>query len=639
VSGGFLAQAFVYLGAAVITVPLARRLGLGSVLGYLIAGALVGPWGLGLVGSEGQDVMHVAEFGVVMMLFVVGLELQPALLWRMRTDILGLGGLQVVLTALAVAAAGLALGLDPRTGLAAGLVLAMSSTAIVIQSLEERGLMRTRGGEQCFSVLLFQDMAVIPILALLPLLAIAPAGAPAGEHGTAWVDQLPLWGRSLAVVGGVGAIVLGGRTLVGPAFRLVARSGIREIFTAAALLLVVGIALLMGQLGLSPALGTFLAGVVLAQSEYRHELETDIEPFKGLLLGLFFLAVGATIDFGMILDRPGLILALVLGLVVLKFLVLLVAGRLLGNRMEHSLLAGLALAQGGEFAFVLFSFARQQGVLEPALVDPLVAAVALSMAVAPLLFVVHAKWVLPRFAGGGGASRPEDDIDRELPVIIAGFGRVGSTVGRFLQANGIQATYLDLDPDNVDLLRRLGLKVYYGDASRVDLLHAAGAGRARLLIVAVDQPDKTLELVRTVRRHFPGLPMLVRTHGWRDSYAVLDEGVAGVYRETLDSALRLGTDALAALGVPHYQAVRARRSFRRHDERNLRELATLRHDADRLLEGARQRITDLEQRIKAEEDGLAREKDLGWDAQSLIEEFGALQKAAREAAAREKGSS
>ncbi|MCK5376778.1 MAG: cation:proton antiporter, partial [Acidobacteria bacterium] len=359
---GFFFQALVFLAAAVISVPVAKRLGLGSVLGYLIAGVVIGPFGIGLVGEEGQDVLHFAEFGVVLMLFLIGLELQPSVLWRLRTSILGLGGLQMGLTAAVICGLGMALGLDWRSSLAVGLILALSSTAIVLQTLQEKDLMKTGGGKSAFAVLLFQDIAVIPLLAMLPLLALPGAVVrSAGAHGTTWVEGLPGWATTLVVVAVVAAIVVAGRYLIRPAFRFIARARVPEVFTAAALLIVIGIALLMTRIGLSPALGTFLAGVVLATSEYRHELEGDIEPFKGLLLGLFFIAVGAGIDFDQVTAQPRLVIGLVVALIVVKFVVLMVLGRLFRMGFDQNLLFSFALAQSGEFAFVLFSFATQQG--------------------------------------------------------------------------------------------------------------------------------------------------------------------------------------------------------------------------------------------------------------------------------------
>jgi CPA2 family monovalent cation:H+ antiporter-2/glutathione-regulated potassium-efflux system ancillary protein KefC/glutathione-regulated potassium-efflux system protein KefB len=620
--GGFFYQAFVYLAAAVVTVPIAKRLGLGSVLGYLIAGIAIGPFALDFVGEKGQDILHFAEFGVVMMLFLVGLELEPSRLWRMRAPILGLGGLQVVVTAVAIALGGIGLGLPWQSALAVGLTLALSSTAIVLQTLSEKGLMPTRAGRSSFSVLLFQDVAVIPILAILPLLAVQRAAHAPGHHGaTTWVEGLPGWAQTLAVLCAVGAIVLAGRFLVVPVFRVIARTRLRELLTAAALLLMIGIALLMSRVGLSPALGTFLAGVVLANSEYRHQLETDIEPFKGLLLGLFFIAVGASIDFNLIVGDPGLIASLVAGLVVLKLIVLLILGKLFKLSLDQNLLFAFALAQGGEFGFVLFSFASQQGVLPDELVAPLVAVVAVSMAMAPLLMLVNEKLIQPRFGTREAVAREADEIHEKNPVIIAGFGRFGHIVGRLLLANGVGTTVLDVDSDQVDMLRKLGLEVFYGDASRVDLLRAAGAEHAKVLIVAVDGKEKTLEIVRSAQQHFPHLRILSRAHGRAHAYDLLEAGVEHVYREMFDTSLRVGVDALCMLGFRRHQALRATRKFRGHDESSVRELAGMRKDRKAYILRARELIQSVEQMIRSEvEQGRRPELDAAWDATGLIEE-------------------
>ncbi len=625
-SDNFLAQAFVYLAAAVVAVPIAKRLGLGSVLGYLIAGVVIGPFGLGLLGEGGEDVMHFAEFGVVMMLFVVGLELEPSLLWRLRGPILGMGGLQVLGTAAIVTAIAVLAGLPWQQALAIGLTLACSSTAIVLQSLQEKGLLRTAGGQSSFAVLLFQDIAVIPMLALFPLLAVAPHGAEAGAAGehaeaTTWISGLPAWAQTLAVLAAVGAVALSGRYLVRPALRAVAATRLRELFTAAALLLVIGIALLMTQVGLSPALGTFLAGVVLANSEYRHELESDIDPFKGLLLGLFFIAVGASIDFGLILSQPLLIVGLVLAIMAVKFGVLFAVGRIFKLSLDQNLLLAFALPQVGEFAFVLFSFANQQGVLDTTITSPLVAAVALSMALTPLLLLLNERVVQPRFGTGEQAAGEPDTIDERSPVIIAGFGEFGATVGRLLRANGVKATVLDLDSDRVDLLRKMGMEVYYGDASRYDLLLSAGADEARLLVLALDSPERTLELVHTARSHFPHLRIMARAFAWNDAHDLLAAGVEHVYRQSLDTAARAGTDALRLLGARAYTAQRAAQTFVRHDEESLHALTSTRAaDRSSYLSAARQRIEDLERMMVADRAEPALSRDLGWDPESLREE-------------------
>ncbi len=608
-----LFHAFIYLAAAVVAVPLAKRFGLGSVLGYLLAGVLIGPHALDLVGEQADHVMHFAEFGVVMMLFLVGLELDPARLWAMRTQLLGLGGLQVLGTALACTALGWALGLGLRLPFAVGLILAMSSTAIVLQSLQERGLLRTPAGEATFAVLLFQDIAVIPILALLPLLAVGPAEGAAAATGVA---ALPGWQKTLLVLLAVGSVVAAGRYLINPLFRRIAATGLRELFTAAALLLVVGISLLMQAVGLSAALGTFVAGVVLANSEYRHELEADIEPFKGLLLGLFFITVGAAIDFDLLRAEPGLIFGLVAGLLVLKFAVLFALSRIFKLAAPEGLLFSFALAQGGEFAFVLLTFVVDHRVLTAAQSAPLVAAVALSMAVTPLLFLFNERVVQPRFARRAGPAREADTIDasaHDHPVIIAGFGRFGHIVGRLLRANHIGTTVLDLDGDHVEIVRRLGIKVFYGDATRLDLLHAAGAAKAKAIVIALDQEDKAVALVELVQKHFPHLKIFARATGRVHAYEFQRRGVTSFYRETLGSSLDLGTDLLRTLGLRAHQAHRAAQAFKRHDEQALRDLAQYWDDDEAYFRHARNGIEAFERMFESDAKSGRPAGDPGWD--------------------------
>ncbi len=617
-------QAVVYLGAALLVVPIATRLGLGSVLGYLLAGLLIGPWGLHLVGDEGQDVMHFAELGVVMMLFLVGLELDPSTLWRLRGPILGLGGLQVSGTAAVVALVALALGLPWQQAVAIGLIVAMSSTAIALQTLAEKGLMKSDAGQKSFAVLLFQDIAVIPMLAAFPLLATVTVGGGGdgeGHGGGSFVDHLPAWQHAAVVLGAILAVVVAGRFLVRPAMRAVARTGLREMFTAAALLLVVGVTLLMSLVGLSPALGTFLAGVVLANSEYRHELESDIEPFKGLLLGLFFIAVGASIDFGLVIDTPGTILGLLVGAIALKVGVLAVLARAFRTPPDQRAIFAVALAQVGEFAFVLFTFAGQSGVLPDTIIGPMVAVTALSMAASPLLVALNERYVLPRLAPAAAAT-PESNVeDEHNPVIIAGYGRFGQITGRFLRGNGIGATAVDVDSELMGVLAEFGQKVFYGDAARLDLLRAAGAGTAQILIVAVDDHAKTMAIVHTAQKHFPHLTLLARARGRTEAYELLDAGVE-VYRETFDTALRVGVDALRALGANAHAAHRSARTFRRYDEVTMRELAALRNDRAMLVKTARERVAALSAALQADQAGVRGLADHGWDSETIREGLG-----------------
>lgn len=618
----FLFQTMVFLAAAVLLVPIANRLGLGSVLGYLLAGVVIGPFVIGFVNNEGEQIMHFAEFGVVMMLFLVGLELEPALLWRMRKTILGLGGLQVLLTTAVMSGIALAIGQSWNEALAIGMILAMSSTAIVLQTLNEKGLMRTAAGQRSFAVLLFQDIAVIPILAILPLLAMSSSGTGATHDSDTLISHLPAWAQTLAVLGAVAIVIAGGQFLVRPLMRIVARTRLRELFSATALLIVVAIAVLMTQVGLSPALGTFLAGVVLANSEYRHELESDLEPFKGLLLGLFFMAVGASIDFNLIASQPLLIGGLVLVIMLIKTLILLGLGKYFKLSIEQNMIFAIGLSQVGEFAFVLLSFVQQEQILSTDTAGLLIAVVAISMALTPLAVLFNEKVILPRV---GTTEEPEgreaDVIAEKNPVIIAGFGRFGNTVGRFLRANGIGTTVLDIDSDRVDLLRKMGIKVYYGDASRYDLLNAAGAQDAQIIIIALDAAEKNRELVETVKKHFPHLHILVRAFDRPDTYELMDAGVLHIYRETVDTSLRTGVDALRLLGIRAYRAERAARKFLKYDERALKSLAAVRDDQKAYIDTVRQRIEELEDLMQADLRDKAMESDDGWDPEALRAEI------------------
>jgi CPA2 family monovalent cation:H+ antiporter-2 len=615
----FLFQALVYLAAAVVMVPLAKKLGLGSVLGYLVAGIVIGPAVMGFIGQEGEDVMHFAEFGVVMMLFIIGLELEPELLWKLRKPIVGLGGLQVLVTAVIIGLIATLVGLPWKPALALGMILSLSSTAIVLQTLNEKGLMKSSAGQSSFAVLLFQDIAVIPMLAFFPLLAIYPAVGVDTSHNT-FVGNLPGWAQTLIVLGSVAAIIILGRFLIRPLMRIVAAARLREIFTATALLLVVGIAVLMTQVGLSPALGTFVAGVVLADSEYKHELESDIEPFKGLLLGLFFIAVGASINFSLILSEPLLILGLVLALMTVKGLVLFGLGKIFGISFNQNALFAVALSQVGEFAFVLFSISLQEGILPKNIVDSMMAVVAISMAMTPLMLMLHEKVFERMFRNKASApEREADAITEHNPVIIAGFGHFGNTIGRFLRAHGIKTTVLDIDSDRVDLLRRMGFKVHYGDASRYDLLHAAGADKAKLIIIALEPEEKRLEMIETIKKHFPNLRMLVRSTNRWDAYNQMNAGMLHIYRETIDTALRLGVDVMKMLGYRAYTAQRAARLFFKHDEANLKKLSSIKDD-DEYIVTARAYIEEIEKMMQADMANTELTEEEGWDEESLIAE-------------------
>ncbi len=582
----WLLNSLIYLGAAVLAVPLARLLGLGSIIGYLGAGIAIGPWGLALV-TDGRAILQFAEFGVVLMLFLVGLELDPKRLWALRRPIFGWGSVQLLGSTALMAAAAMAFGAGWQLAVVAALGLAMSSTAIGLGVLNERNLLQTTAGQSVLSVSLFQDIAAIPILALLPLLAVAAAAAGAGDGGgSAWLQAAKALGMVLA-------IVFGGRLLLRPALRWIAGSRTPEVFTAAALLLVVATAALMQSVGLSMALGAFLAGVLLAESEYRRELETDLEPFKGLLLGLFFIAVGMGIDFAVVLQQPARVAAIVAGFLLLKALLLLGMVRWMPIPRAERTVFVVLLAQGGEFGFVVLQGALAVNALDTATTSLLVACVALSMLLTPLLLVVAdraARW-RPAVAA---AALPDIPPEQQAPVIIAGFGRYGQIIGRLLQANGLTATVLDHDAEQIEALRRFGWKAYYGDATRLDLLRVAGAGRARVLVLAIDDVAQSLACATVLRQHFPALTLVARARN-ADHYARLRAlGVQHIERETLDSALMSGRSVLELMGFERHAARNQALRFRRHSVELLDAMAPHIADESRLIAMARQGRQQLE---------------------------------------------
>lgn len=583
---GFLFSASIYLGAAVLAVPLAARLGLGSVLGYLAAGILIGPV-LGLVGAETKDLQHFAEFGVVMMLFLIGLELEPRALWDMRHRLIGLGGLQIALTTAAFMGGAMMLGQIWSVSLAVGLIFALSSTAIVLQTLSEKGLMRTAGGRSTFSVLLTQDIAVIPMLALLPLLAL-PASMTlksdgsidrhlqdthgAGHSTLSLVEGLPGWGVTLVTLGAIGAIILAGVYLAQPVFRFIHAARLREMFTAVALLIVVGISFLMMLVGLSPALGAFLAGVVLASSEFRHQLETDIEPFKGLLLGLFFITVGAGINFAVLERDPLGILSLTVAVILIKGLVLYALSRLFKLDGRDRWLFTLGLAQAGEFGFVLTSFSLAQNVIPVALSERILLIIALSMLITPLLFILMD--FISKYAGGPSQHPIEDDeIDLDGPVIIAGIGRFGQIVNRLVGSAGFKTVVIDHDLKTIELMRRFGFKAFLGDPTRPDMLRAAGLADARVLVVALDDPASTLKLVAYARKERPDLHIIARAQDRSDVFRLYNAGANDIVREMFDSSLRAGRYVLENIGLSEFEAAEAEKTFYAHDRHAIRELA------------------------------------------------------------------
>ncbi len=619
-STGFLFQALVFMGAAILLVPIIKKIGLSSVLGYLIAGIIIGPYVLDFAGKNGQDIMHAAEFGVVMMLFLIGLELNPRKFWEMRKAIVGLGTLQMLGTTLLLFFIFVSMQWAWQMALAVALAFSMSSTAIVLQTLKEKNLSRTSSGEASFAVLLFQDIAVIPILAFLPLLETGISAKIADtSHSSIFADQ-PAWLQATSVIVAVILILLIGKYLVVPLLRFVSKTNMRELFVATALFLVVGVAALMQLVGLSPALGTFIAGVVLANSEFRHQLESDIEPFKGLLLGLFFMSVGVTIDFAQIVSEPVTIAILVLISLIVKFSVLFLIGKKYKMSSDQKFLFAFGMSQVGEFAFLLMSFSNQIGLISNDWIAKLMAVVAITMALTPLLLLLNEKLIEPNFGTKPVEnSIPADTIDKHHKVIIAGFGHFGSTIGRFLKANGIQATILDNDSDRVELLRKMGFEVYYGDATRLDLLEAAKASEVELLIAAIDPPEVNEELIRTVREHFPNITILARAKNRFDAYELMDMGVKHIYRETLYTAVHLGIDALEKLGFRKYTATRQGQKFIEFDELALKKLAEKRHDMKDYVLSVREQIQWQEQTLQNDLNLALQETDTSWDSEHLRE--------------------
>jgi len=613
---GFLAQAIVYLAAAVLCVPVAKRLGLSSILGYLIAGILIGPFVLGLIGQRGEDVMHFAEFGVVMMLFLIGLELEPAQFWSLRKVILGMGGLQMVGTSALLFGIFQIIGWQWQTALVVALCFAMSSTAIVLQTLKERGNSKSTMGQSAFSVLLFQDIAIIPILALLPLLVVS-GGSLEGQVGHSLIDNFPAWLQTLVVFGAVGLVYFAGKFLVVPLLRIVAQTRLHELFTASSLLLVLAVAFMMQAVGLSPALGTFLAGVVLANTEFRHELETDLAPFKGLLLGLFFIGVGASINFSLIMESPWLIMALGALVTAAKFVVLFGVGRVYRLSNDQNLLFAFGLSQVGEFAFILLSFAAQINLIDGKLANQMMAITAVSMFATPFLLLFNQRVIDPYFGVKQVEPDAGDEVDEQNPVIIAGFGHFGSTIGRLLKANGIPTTILDHDSDRVSLLRRMGFKVYYGDATRAELLEAAGIGQARLFIAAIDSPETNAAIIETVRKKYPQIKVLARARNRMDAYELIEHGVENIYRETLYTAVHLGVDALIQLGHRRYSATRQGQKFIHYDERSLRKLAKSRHDRKEYALSVKEEIELQEQLLQNDVLANLLTDDHAWDSAEM----------------------
>jgi glutathione-regulated potassium-efflux system ancillary protein KefC len=603
-SHGFLYSALIFLACAVVFVPICQRLGLGSVLGYLLGGIAIGPWGFGLIANV-EDILHFSEFGIVLFLFLIGLELEPKRLWSLRVPIFGLGTLQVLLNTIAFTGAGILLGWSWQTSLLAGMGFALSSTAIALQVLKEKNTLQSKAGNSAFSILLFQDIAVIPMIAILPLLVL---NSGVGEQA---VNADPKWVGLLRMAGIFIAVIFVGRLATRPVLRIVASTRLREIFTAFALLLIVAMSALMQFLGLSMGLGAFVAGVLLADSEYRHALETDIEPFKGLLLGLFFISVGMSIDIGSVRESPLLIAGMVAAIMATKFTIHYGLGRMFGLGRGPTPHFSLVLSQVGEFAFVLFASAKAVGVLDGHTAAPLVAATALSMLMSPIALAGFDKWLAPRL---DKKSKPEPDvIENSHPeVIIAGFGRFGQIIGRLLYANGIGATVLDHEPDQIELLRKFGFKIYYGDATREDLLHAAGARDAKILVVAIDDAEASIKLVDLAKKEFPNLRIYARARNVQHVYQLLERKVEVIERETFEASLRLGRGVLQGLGWPAHPAWVAANTFRDHNNQIIHEMSSMRASQEDLISYVKQSRLDLEKMFEREKQ-RRQNAEAGWD--------------------------
>lgn len=626
--------ASLFLGMGVLLVPLAKKFNLGSVLGYLIAGAIVGvilTFVTPVLGMDPDSLLerlnHASEFGVVLMLFIIGLEIQPSHLWKMKSTILNAGGLQVTLTAVLIMGLVMVVfQLNWQVGLAIGLTLALSSTAIIMSTLNEKGWQNTIGGKATFAALLFQDIAVIPIIAIIPLLAVGTSmDVTHAGHGIDLTTHLPTWLKPVVVIGAIIVVYVLSRFLINPLFDYIARARQKEIFTTAALGLVTSIAALMSLIGLSPALGVFIAGVILSESEYRHELEADIEPFKGLLLGVFFMTVGAAFNFTLFASQIYLILLLTATLITIKILVLYVVGKILKLKKTEHALFFLALAQGGEFAFVLLTLAVEQHVIEASLADTLRIVVALSMALTPLLFLLYEKVILKKILQSG-ESREADEIDENNQVIIAGVGRFGQIVGRLLQYNHFSVTALDDDPSRIDMLRKYGWKVFFGDASRIDLLESAGINDAKCMIIAMDDTDKVLQLSEYLTKHHPNLELFVRARDRVIAYHLHQMGIKHIFRETFESSASMGEAVLRCLGMRAYQAKRSKLRYQVEDEKLVRQLAKSYFDKDEkmFVLNVQEQIDSLAKVLSSDQHIKQHQlnKDTGWDESSLIDDLG-----------------
>lgn len=618
-SGSILFAAIVFLTGAIICVPIAKKFGLSSVLGYLLAGILIGPYLLGFVGDEGQDILHFAEFGVVMMLFLIGLEIEPKSFWQMRKTIIGMGGAQVLGTMIVSFLLFTTIGFDWKVSLIISMAVSLSSTAITLQTIKENGLMNTTYGASSFSILLFQDIIVILMLAVIPLLTDSEKAAIADDHSDHiyLLENLPLGFQALAIFLSVVTVVLAGRYFFVPMLRLVAKTRLRELLSASALLIVIALAYLMELVGLSPALGAFLGGVVLATSEFKHELESNLEPFKGLLLGLFFMAVGASINFIVIGDNPLMISGLVVAVIVLKALILFLVAAIFKLKADQRLLLTIGLAQIGEFAFVLLSFAYQLNILDRVELDMMLVVTALTMTLTPILGIINERLILPRVGTKKAETRQVDHIAKTHKVILVGFGHFGSTVGRFLRSYGIEATILDNDSNRVDLLRKMGFEVYYGDATRMDLLESAGIAEAKILISAIDNSDNVIHLTKMVKEKYPNVKLMLRAKNRYDAYDLLNMGVEDVYRESLETSVKMAGDALNHLGFRKYTIYRQAQKFIQYDEEGLRRMTDRPKTKEEYIFKAKEEIKQQEKQLEEDLKRGIIEFDNHWDSEQM----------------------
>ena len=618
-TGSLLFDAIVFLLGAIICVSIAKKLGLSSVIGYLMAGVIIGPYVLGFIGEEGQDILHFAEFGVVVMLFLIGLEIEPKNFWNMRKTIAGLGGLQVGATMALSYLFFILLDFDWKVSLVISMAVALSSTAIAMQTIKEKGLMDTTFGNSAFSILLFQDIIVIFMLGAIPLLSNTDAVANTDTHEASsnLLDGLPMGYQTLAIIVSVALIIGAGQYLIVPMLRKVAQTGVRELLIASALLIVFSISFLMEYVGLSPALGAFLGGVVLSNSEYKHELESTLEPFKNLLLGLFFIAVGASINFVVIAKMPLTIGGILIAVILIKALVLFAIGTVFKMKLDQKLLLTFGLAQIGEFAFVLLSFAFQLNILEQEQMDILLVITALSMSITPIISIVNERLILPKIGTKESIKRPMDHIAKSQNVILVGFGHFGSTVGRFLRSHGIEATILDQDSNRVDFLRKMGFEVYYGDATRIDLLESAGIAQAKILICAIDNPSVTKEITKMVKEKYPHVELMIRAQNRNDAYELLNMGMENIYRESLDTSLSLAKDVLSKLGFRKYTLNQQVQNFIKYDETSLRKLAAEPKQGDNYIFKVRKELEEQERLLNEDFKRGIVEYDNHWDSESI----------------------